>query len=141
MTSPAETRREALLSFAVKSQSVRIAVLAYIKARGAEGATADEVQAALHLSHQACSARVHYLSRDGLIAPLVVTRLTRAGRRAVVWVASPAGHEPSPEVRGPTLREQLRNVREALRGAEAEIKTLRAELARERGRQAQGVLL
>jgi hypothetical protein len=63
-------------------------VFAYIASRGAYGATADEVQAALDLSHQNGSARVSMLARRGAIVLNGLKRKTRQGRAAGVYVVA-----------------------------------------------------
>jgi predicted transcriptional regulator len=48
------------------------------------GATCDEVEIALGLAHQTCSARISELKRDGLLDP-VAKRPTRTGSMAQAW--------------------------------------------------------
>lgn len=68
-------------------------VLEAIRACGRDGATCDEVERILDGRHQTISARVHDLMVKGNIFPLStfegtpVKRKTRAGRKAIVWVA------------------------------------------------------
>jgi len=50
------------------------------------GATVDELEKKLHLSHQSCSPRVLELRQKGLVVDSGKRRLTRSGRRARVWV-------------------------------------------------------
>lgn len=56
-----------------------------------DGMTSDEVFAACSdLAHQTVAARISQMySRDGVLMPSGRTRLTRARRDAVVWVADP----------------------------------------------------
>lgn len=61
----------------------------FIRSRGKTGATADEVEAALNLRHQTCSARVNELATSTKqIVKTDSTRLTRSRRKAAVYVAS-----------------------------------------------------
>jgi hypothetical protein len=50
------------------------------------GATVDELEKKLNLSHQTCSPRVLELRQKGLVVDSGKRRLTRSGRRARVWV-------------------------------------------------------
>ncbi len=68
-----------------KSQ-MRGRVLDVIRMKGALGATCDELEFALSIIHQTCSARVTELRDKGLITDSKLRRVTRQGRRAVVWV-------------------------------------------------------
>lgn len=64
-------------------------ILAHLKSVG--NATCDETEIALHLSHQAASARFSELKRDGLITAVIsqsgerISRTTRNGRQAGVY--------------------------------------------------------
>jgi hypothetical protein len=138
MTTPQETRLEALERFEPLAAGVRALVFEAIRGRGADGATADEIQRSLRLTHQACSARVHYLARDGAIVPSGRTRPTSSGRQAVVWVA--AERPPVKEERGPSLRAQLRAAQADLAESKREIDELRMALDTERARTKQGRL-
>lgn len=60
----------------------RIAILAYM--RFVPDATCDEVEVALGMNHQTCSARFSELKAAGLIQP-TVRRKTRTGATAQVW--------------------------------------------------------
>jgi hypothetical protein len=63
-------------------------VLAYIESCGERGATCDEAELALGMSHQTASARISEMSRRFLtICDSGVTRPTRSGRAAIVYVA------------------------------------------------------
>lgn len=61
-------------------------VHAFITSRGLQGATCDEVEAALGLPHQTASARVYDLAGGGQITADGQTRKTRSNRKARVWV-------------------------------------------------------
>src|SRR5215467_13043603 len=75
-----------------------VAISAFVLERGLDGATSDEVEAALNLSHQTCSARFTDLKRDGVIIEIKKlqhdgllrdespTRLTKRGKPAAVCV-------------------------------------------------------
>ena len=52
----------------------------------ASGLTCDELERVLNLSHQTCSARVNTLWRKGILCKAGVTRKTRSGRAAQVYV-------------------------------------------------------
>lgn len=67
-----------------KKAKLRSMVLAYVKAQG--GATSDEVEQGLGLSHQTVSARMTELKVMGLLQPSGVKRPTRSGRKAMVLV-------------------------------------------------------
>lgn len=57
------------------------------------GLTCDEVEVVTQLSHQTASARINGLYRRDVIVASGDKRLTRSGRRALVWRA----HEARPE--------------------------------------------
>lgn len=83
---PAESRREALESVRPHVAGLRARVLEHVRTQGERGSTCDEIEAALGLSHQTASARVHELARSGRLEPRG-RRETRSGRRATVWAA------------------------------------------------------
>ena len=62
-------------------------VLDCIRKRGAYGATCDEVEGLIGMSHQTASARCVGLKRQGLIWPDGRKRLTQYGNPAMVLVA------------------------------------------------------
>lgn len=61
--------------------------------RGAVGLTCDQVEIALHGSHQSMSARVNELRDKGWIVDSGTKRKTRSGRLAIVWTPSQAAKE------------------------------------------------
>jgi len=61
-------------------------VYAYILRRGDYGATCDEIERGLNMSHQSCSARINDLYRFGDIWPSALKRKTRSGRDAQAYV-------------------------------------------------------
>lgn len=69
-----------------QAQEMRRRVLAFIQMRGAEGATCEECETALRMSHQTASARCSELKRDGLVHE-AGSRKTRTGRNAAVLKA------------------------------------------------------
>lgn len=71
----------------MREHSVRILthVVSYIEGCAAFGATSDEAELALGLSHQTCSARFHQAHRSGLIIRTAFKRRTRSGRDAFVY--------------------------------------------------------
>lgn len=62
-------------------------VAAHISGRS-DGATCDEVEAALGMRHQTASARIRELALSGAISDSGKRRLTRSRRGAVVWVGA-----------------------------------------------------
>ncbi len=63
-------------------------VLAHIRMSGSRGATDDELEVALGLSHQTASARRRELELLGQVMKTMQRRKTRSGRTAGVYVAS-----------------------------------------------------
>jgi hypothetical protein len=53
-----------------------------------EGATDDEMEVTLGLTHQTLSARRWELCKDGQVVPTSRKRKTRSGGRATVWQVS-----------------------------------------------------
>lgn len=98
-----DTSVAAAKSVAPKTQSMRDRVEAFIKKKNWFGATCDEVEVAIKMSHQTTSARIRELFKMGRLKDSTFRRNTRSGRKARVLVsvraqesnlASP-GHEPS----------------------------------------------
>lgn len=79
---------EAYASIEEAKPTVRRKVAAFVRQRGPAGATADEVERGLRLSHQTVSARFTELKRLGTLAPTGERRPTRHGRSAAVLVAT-----------------------------------------------------
>jgi hypothetical protein len=86
-----ETSREAAVSMVRPATRLRLEVLKFIENEGERGATADEVQLGLGLTHQTGSARVSELAHGGQIVDSGLRRATRSGRSAVVYRAAAAG--------------------------------------------------
>jgi hypothetical protein len=82
-----ETSREAGESIKEYLGRLEAMVLDYIRARGSYGATCDEIEIALGMSHQTASARCCGLKIRELIRPDGRRRPTRSGRNADVLVA------------------------------------------------------
>ena len=82
-----DTSARAALSIAEFGPTMRTAILSYVVARRAEGATCDEIEQALNLRHQTASARVRELVELGLLTVTPARRMTRSRRTAQVYVA------------------------------------------------------
>jgi len=80
-----DTSRAAAESMAAREPTDREQVFAYIQAQGARGATDDEIEVALGLSHQSASPRRRGLQKDGAIYLTDDRRKTRSGRSAGVY--------------------------------------------------------
>lgn len=76
----------------IDKAKLRAQVLAFIAGRGEWGATSDEAEAALGMSHQTVSARFVELKANGSLRS-AGRRPTRSGRSAGVWVAVPVQQE------------------------------------------------
>jgi hypothetical protein len=85
----ADTSVEAFasVSSAVRGK-VRKQVLDYVIQAGSNGATCDEVERALDLTHQSASARITELRKASRIYDSGLRRPTRSGRRARVYKVS-----------------------------------------------------
>lgn len=66
---------------------LRRLVLTFIRHRGLVGATSDEVEISLRLSHQTVSARISELKASGELRDTGRRRPTRSGRGAAVLIA------------------------------------------------------
>jgi hypothetical protein len=83
-----ETSKEAAASMVQAAPAIRQKVLNYVQQCGATGATCDEVEEALGLSHQTASARITELRHKfKKIMPAGFKRETRSGRMANCYVA------------------------------------------------------
>lgn len=80
---------------AIKPDAARLRgqVLAYIRSRGASGATDQEIQEHLDMSGDTERPRRRELQQAGLIVDSGQTRLTPSGRAAVCWVAAAGTQE------------------------------------------------
>jgi predicted transcriptional regulator len=94
MTDPTAARHggnpfsEAAHASLTDKAKIRAAILTFIASRGDHGATSEEAEQALGLSHQTCSARFSELKIAEQILP-AGRRPTSSGRSAGVWVAAP----------------------------------------------------
>lgn len=80
-----EFSTEAHKSILVSKERIQAQVLAHIESQGSHGATSDETELALGMSHQTCGARFTELKALGKIRPTGDKRKTRYGRNAGVW--------------------------------------------------------
>lgn len=88
-----ETSRDSALLAKPKFPATMGAVLERLLARGARGATDEELQLALGMSgNTERPARVTLTAR-GMVADSGTTRKTLAGRNAVVWIATDAAEQ------------------------------------------------
>lgn len=71
-----------------QSASDRLKVLEYVEQCGPMGATCDEVEEVLGMSHQTASARVNGLMNDRWLVDSGRRRPTRSGSDATVWIAA-----------------------------------------------------
>lgn len=77
---------EAHLSVKEHVGAIRLLVVRYVYRQKAKGATCDEIERMLGLSHQTVSARVTEAKARGEIVPNGERRPTRSGRMAAVLV-------------------------------------------------------
>lgn len=70
---------------------IRTQIVAHIRTHRGHGATCDEVERDLGLSHQTASARITEATALGLLTRSGARRLTRSGRNAAVHVAVDGG--------------------------------------------------
>ena len=82
-----ETSRQAADLMIADANKLRAAVYRYIKGCGARGATDEEVQLALALGGNTERPRRRELQQAGRIEDSGEQRVTRSGRKAVVWIA------------------------------------------------------
>lgn len=78
-----DTSRAAAASVRPYIKGCSLRILEHIAANN--GATADEIEVALNMSHQGVSARCCELHKAGGIVDLGERRPTRSGRNAIVW--------------------------------------------------------
>jgi hypothetical protein len=83
-----ETSREAAELIEPDADTLRGRVLAYIRERGAHGATDEEIQDALHMNPSTERPRRIELWNAEWVLKTSDTRLTRSGRKATVWIAA-----------------------------------------------------
>jgi hypothetical protein len=93
------------------------AVFDFIASSGDQGATDDEIERATGLIHATASARRNDLVRSGQVKRSSLTRKTRRGRAAIVWVATA-------HATGAITKRPSRPSKTALRAAATEIRAL-----------------
>ena len=84
-----------------KSQTLRRAVLDYLRGCGRDGATDEQIQHALAMNPSTERPRRVELVEGGLVVDGGEVRKTQSGRSAVVWIASEHGR------RGPVKQMEL----------------------------------
>jgi transcription initiation factor IIE alpha subunit len=67
--------------------TLRVAVLDFLVSRGTQGATAEEIEFAIEILGSTVRPRLVELRNAGLVVDSGLTRKTRSGRHAVVWIA------------------------------------------------------
>jgi hypothetical protein len=82
-----DTSHDAAKSMASHAGTIRGRVLEYIRTFCDNGATCDQCELDLGLSHQTTSARINELRNLALIVDSGKRRKTRSGRNAVVWIS------------------------------------------------------
>lgn len=87
----AETSKQAAKRALPRSGTDRRAVFEYVVRCGGVGATDDEIERTLGMSHQSASARRNSLAADGWLVNSGRKRNTRTGSPAAVWVLSADG--------------------------------------------------
>lgn len=80
---------EANDSIADIKPTLRKRVVEYVRSRGTDGATSDEIEIALDMRHQTASARITEAKQLGLLTKTDQRRPTRSGHSAAVLVAVP----------------------------------------------------
>lgn len=85
MTIQTDTSREAYERVLPTTQTARLAIARYIDDQRSDGATCDEVEVALNMRHQSCSARITELRKSDAIKS-IGKRPTRTGSNAAVYV-------------------------------------------------------
>ena len=80
------TSQAAARSMAGEINNLRMRVFAFIRDTGEHGATGEEIEHALHGTHQTISARPGEPEKAGLVRDSGRKRLTASGRLAIVWV-------------------------------------------------------
>ena len=83
------TSKAAAASMVAIAPSIKRRIYDFILSRGARGATDDELEVALDLTHQTASSRRYALAQAGAVKRTDEKRPTRSGRSAFVYVAEP----------------------------------------------------
>lgn len=84
---PSKTSKKAARSMVAHAPNQRQRIWEFIHEQGGQGATCDEVEAALDIVHPSCSTRILELRRMGRVEFAEERRKTRSGREAEVYVA------------------------------------------------------
>lgn len=79
-----DTSDAALASMVEHFKGIDGAIVAHMERLGFLGATCDDVERSLGLSHQTCSSAFHRLTKKGELKRSPVKRPTRSGRAAYV---------------------------------------------------------
>ncbi len=82
-----DTSRTAAVAVEPKAGTLRAIVLAWLRNRGDEGGTDEEMQSELQMRGDTQRPRRGELYKAGLIRPNGKKRITLAGNHSVVWVA------------------------------------------------------
>lgn len=121
-----DTSRAAAQSVQSKALVVRARVLDFIRARGAQGATDDEVHIALKIDKNTTAPRRRELQLKGQVTDSGFRRVTTSGKFATVWVVSDLpGFVPGPYV---PVQKRLREALQRIANLEQENATLRGRL-------------
>ena len=83
------TSQAAAEAIAPTTGTLRAEVYAFLKLRGEQGATDEEIQRALHMEGNTARPRRRELEQSGLIRDSGATRQAISGRSAVVWEVIP----------------------------------------------------
>lgn len=84
---PVSTSEDAAIAIQPHLNGLRAKVLAFIEARGAFGATADECEVGIPMGSNTVRPRLLELELVKRIVRTTRTRPTRSGRQAIVWCA------------------------------------------------------
>lgn len=86
-----DTSRAAAASMVQHAPAIRARILDFITSRGVNGASCDEIEQELGISHQCSSARLTELRKNVDVIDMGERRVTRSGRKAIVWVSTRGG--------------------------------------------------
>jgi predicted transcriptional regulator len=85
------TSRESRDQIKHNSHQYRMKIFDLIQITG--GMTCDEVEVELNMRHQTASCFIRFLTQDGYLRDSGEQRVTRAGRKAIVWKTARYGNE------------------------------------------------
>ena len=91
-----DTSKAAAESMRSAAPSIKHRVYNFLLQRGATGATDDEIEIGLKLTHQTASARRRNLELSGALVKTDNKRPTRSGRLAYVYTAIPGANLAAP---------------------------------------------